>query len=192
MLEFESLDRALIALGNVMEARGLAYDLVAIGGSGLMLLGLIQRPTRDLDVVAIVDGGTYRSAQPLPDELVEAVRDVGDSLDIGADWLNAGPTDLLRFGLPEGFPERTVVKTYGPLTIRVASRIDQVFFKLYASADDAPGSQHIQDLRALDPTPEELLAGARWAMTHDPSGGFRTMMVGVLGALGVQDAGEVV
>ena len=60
--------------------------------------------------------------------------------------------------------------------------------KLYAAADDAPGGRHLQDLRALGPTRDELLAAARWAMTHDPSDGFRSMLVGVLATLEIDDA----
>ena len=51
MLEPATLEAALHALGEVLEARRLAYDVVAAGGSSLMLLGLLERPTRDLDVV---------------------------------------------------------------------------------------------------------------------------------------------
>ena len=49
-----TLDEALRTLGEVLEARGLTYEIVAIGGSALMLLGLIGRPTRDLDALALV------------------------------------------------------------------------------------------------------------------------------------------
>ena len=51
------LDEALQTLGEVLEARGIACELVAIGGSSLMLLGLISRPTRDLDAPALVEHG---------------------------------------------------------------------------------------------------------------------------------------
>jgi len=54
------LDEALRTLGEVLEARGLTYEIVAIGGSALMLLGLIGRPTRDLDAPALVEDGSAR------------------------------------------------------------------------------------------------------------------------------------
>jgi hypothetical protein len=31
-------------------------------------------------------------------------------------------------------------------------------------------------LEALQPTPEELIAGGRWARTHDPSPGFLSLL----------------
>ena len=52
------LDEALRTLDEVLEARGLTYEIVAIGGSALMLLGLIGRPTRDLDALALVEDGS--------------------------------------------------------------------------------------------------------------------------------------
>ena len=47
------LERALETLGAVLEQRGLRFELVAIGGSSLLLLGLISRPTGDLDLSLI-------------------------------------------------------------------------------------------------------------------------------------------
>jgi len=188
MLGIDRLGQALEALGEVLAARNLRYDLVAVGGSGLLLLGLIARSTRDLDVIAVVSNGAYEKAQPLPEELRRAVRDVGELMDIGAEWLNGAPADLLDLGLPAGFQQRTVTKTYGPLTIRLASRIDQVFFKLYAAVDNGPGSKHFQDLRELAPEPEELLAAGRWTITHDPSPDFKTELIGALKDLGVANA----
>ena len=35
---------------------------------------------------------------------------------------------------------------------------------------------------------DELLAAARWTVTHDPSPGFRSLLVQTLGDLGVEDA----
>ncbi|HEY7281100.1 MAG TPA: hypothetical protein VID47_05835 [Actinomycetota bacterium] len=182
------LDQALAILGDTLDARGLRYEVVAIGGSGLMLLGLIARPTKDLDVVALVESGELVSAQPFPTPLSDSVADVGRLLDLDERWLNPGPTELLRFGLPEGFEARLGARRYGGLTLHLAGRFDQIHFKLYAAADQATTSKHFADLRALDPTEEELLAAARWSQTHDPSEGFRQELVRVLVALGMDDA----
>jgi hypothetical protein len=77
MLDQFSLDAALHNLGRVLDDRGLAYDLVTVGGSSLMLLGLIQRPTRDLDVVAFVEGERYVKVGELPAPLQRAVSQHG-------------------------------------------------------------------------------------------------------------------
>lgn len=64
---------------------------------------------------------------------------------------------------------------------------DQIHFKLYATVDQGAG-KHEADLRALVPTPDELLAAARWTRTHDPSEGYRSVLERVLSAFGVEDA----
>ena len=62
------------------------------------------------------------------------------------------------------------------------------WFKLYAAVDQGPRSRHLQDLRELRPDRDELLAGARWTVTHDPSPGYRSLLVETLGQLGLEDA----
>ena len=188
MLDPSNLEAALVTLGRLLADRGLRYELVAVGGSGLLILGLTARPTRDLDIVALVEEGRYVKARELPAQLLEAVRDAGRIFGLGPSWINAGPADLLDFGLPEGFADRTETRRYGPLVLHVASRIDQVALKVYAAADAGPRSKHFQDLQSLSASEDELLRGGRWAITHDPSDGFRSQLVGCLVALGVHDA----
>lgn len=50
-----------------------------------------------------------------------------------------------------------------------------------------PKSKHAEDLKALEPTPEELRAAAAWTRTHDPSPGFRDELRAALRQLGVDD-----
>ncbi len=190
MLDRSLLDEALDTLGVVLRQRGLAYDVTVVGGSGLLLLGLIIRPTQDLDIVALTEGGIYVSAEPLPTPLAEAARDVADVFGLPERWFNSGPTELLDLGLPVGFAERAEVRRYGALTIRLASRLDQIHLKLYAAVDQGPRSKHVGDVRALAPTPDELLQAARWARTHDPSSAFRGLLLDALRFFGVDDVDD--
>jgi Nucleotidyltransferase of unknown function (DUF6036) len=181
----QQLDEILGALDQQLAALGGSVELVVIGGAALLVLGFVARPTRDVDVLALVEDGLPRAADRFPPELAEASRRVALDFGLSDDWLNAGPADLLRWGLPAGFWERAVRRTYGrALSVRFASRLDQIHFKLYAMVDQ-PGGRHETDLRMLRPLPEELLAAARWACTHDPSGPFRGLMIQALSALGV-------
>lgn len=180
------LDEALATLGEVLDARGLTYKIVAVGGSALMLLGLVDRPTRDLDALALVENDKYVPADPLPVPLEEAITRVGRALGLSDDWLNPGPTELLRFGLPAGFEQRVQRRYYGGLTLLVAGRLDQICFKLYAAVDQGAGSKHAADLRRLEPTRGELLSAARWSRTHDPSDGYRQELVAMLKVLAVE------
>jgi len=180
-------DRILAALGEQLAAVGERYELVVIGGSGLLALGIIERSTRDVDLLALRSGDKLDSADPLPRKLATARDRVARDFSLPVDWLNPGPTDLLTLGLPEGFIDRLERRDYGEgLTVYFASRHDQIHFKLYALVDQGPG-KHEADLRALSPTEEELLAAARWSRSHDPSGGYAQMLRHVLTHLGVDD-----
>lgn len=185
MFDIDTLDDALSTLGEVLADRGATYDLALIGGGALLLLGAISRPTKDLDVVARVEGGELLRAEPFPELLRVAVEDVAGALELPDDWLNPGPAALLDLGLPDGFLQRADVRSYGALTVRLASRTDQIAFKLYASVDQGPQSRHFADLGKLAPTRGELLESARWCRTHDPSEAFWEMLIQALAALGV-------
>ena len=179
------IEEALATLGEVLQRRGERFEVVAIGGGALLLLGLIGRPTKDIDIVGLVEAGIIGPAQPLPSALREAVVDVASALGLADDWLNGGPSSLLDFGLPSGFASRVERRTFGALTVNLAGRADQVCFKFYAAVDQGPRSKHVQDLKQLAPTDAELEAAAAWAQTHDVSAGFRLMCDQVLRAFGV-------
>jgi hypothetical protein len=183
----EAADRLLSALSEQLAAVRQRYELVVIGGSGLLALGIIERSTRDVDLLALRSGDELGSARPLPGELEAAGNRVARDFSLPASWLNPGPTDLLDFGLPEGFIERLERRDYGQaLTVYFASRYDQIHFKLYALVDQGPG-KHEDDLRALSPTEEELWAAARWSRSHNPSEGYEEILRNVLAHMGVRD-----
>lgn len=166
------LGEALATLGDTLAFRGQSSEIVVIGGSGLLLLGTVRRATHDVDVVALVNENGLTTADPLPAVLLDAARDVARVLDLAPDWLNSAPSSLLDLGLPIGFLARCEVRRFGTLVVHVASRLDQIHFKLYAAADHGPRSKHVADLHSLAPTRAEFLAAARWRRSHDPSEGF--------------------
>jgi hypothetical protein len=168
-IDSNSLKEALGVLGQVLTDRGLTFEIVAIGGGSLLLLKLIDRTTKDLDLVALLQNGKLVSADPMPEALMKAARDVGKALGLNADWLNIGPASLLKAGLPKGFLGRAHTQHYGGLTIHLADRFDQICFKLYAAVDQGPRSKHFADLVLLKPTPDELQRAKEWCVTHDVS-----------------------
>jgi Nucleotidyltransferase of unknown function (DUF6036) len=185
----EQADRLLGALAEQLAAAGERFELVVVGGSGLLALGEIQRSTRDVDLVALRNGEELGTANPLPDPLRRAAERVARDFGLGEGWLNGGPTSLLDFGLPGGFLERLDSRDYGEaLVVHFASRYDQIHFKLYAMVDEGGPGKHEQDLRALAPSEAELLAAAHWSRTHDPSKAYRQMLLQALEHLGVSDA----
>jgi hypothetical protein len=183
------LETALRALGELVEARELHYEVVLIGGGNLILRGLVTRPTtKDLDLLGEWTADGIKPMRPMPEPLRIAVVDVARTYGLASDWVNLGPEALLDLGLPDGFFGRLERHDYGGLVAWLAGRVDMVCFKLYAAVDQGPRSRHLQDLRELRPDREELLTAARWSITHDPSPGYRALLVDTLGQLGVEDA----
>ena len=184
MMDAAQTDQLFSALSEQLAARGERIDS-SYRRLGLLALGLTVG-RRATSIVALLPGRALR-APSTPSELVAARDRVARDFELPEDWLNAAPADLLDFGLPEGFVDRLERRDYGEaLTVHLASRFDQIHFKLYAMVDQGAG-KHEADLRELNPTREELLAAARWTRTHDPSEGFREQLLAALAYLGVED-----
>lgn len=190
-LDRTALDLAMKSLAiRLSENNAEKIEIVVCGGSALVLTGLVPRTTKDVDIVALIRAGRLVSPVPLPDALIQAASEVAEDLAIDSNWLNNGPSSgeggLFQMGLPRGFAERLTSEAYGEcLIVHFIDRFDQIHFKLYASVDR--GGYHIEDLRALAPTPEELESACRWCMTHDVSGGFRMVLLSLLKELGYAD-----
>jgi len=179
MPAFEPFDEAFKLLDARLNLAGAPrFRLVVCGGTALVAMGLHERATRDVDIVALVDpDGRLVDPAPLPMEIVRAASEVADDLGLPENWLNNGPSSgdggLFRLGLPVGIGDRLTWRIFGPhLDIAFIGRLDQIHFKLYAAVDQS-GSYHATDLQVLDPTADELLAAIAWARSHDPSPVFR-------------------
>lgn len=165
------------------------YRMVVCGGTALVAMGLLDRGTKDVDVVALADeSGTLVDPAPLPAPLLHAAREVAEDLALPDDWLNNGPSSgdggLYRLGLPAGLAGRLSWKRFGAhLEVGFVSRFDQIHFKLYAAVDQF-GGYHASDLQALAPTDAELLVAAAWSLSHDPSPGYRLGLRAFLEAFG--------
>ena len=183
------LEAALGALGELLEARGARYEVVLVGGGNLILRGLVSRPTtKDLDILGLWTPDGVAPMRPMPELLLVAVNDVARAFGLAADWLNTGPDSLLDLGLPAGFATRLERRDFGGLVAWLAGRFDMVCFKLYAAVDQGSRSRHFQDLSDLRPERDALLDAAHWATSHDPSPGFRSLLVKTLEEMGVEGA----
>lgn len=171
-------ETALQRVGEILEAEGEDIAVVVIGGAALNLLGVVDRATRDVDVLALAELNAsgvriIPPPEPLPEALVRAAREVARDLGLAPDWLNTGPALQWRQGLPAGLEHRITWRQFAGLRVGIAGRYDLVCFKLYASADQiGPQSRHMTDLLALKPSRDELSAAADWVRTQDPSPGF--------------------
>jgi len=192
----KQVETALSALGEQLE--GIArepFELLACGGSALQVLGLIQRATKDVDIVAYVrrderGDPTFMKADPLNPELLLAARKVARDFNLPDNWLNAGPASALDFGLPEGLLGRVVTRQFGTkLIVHFLGRYDQICFKVYAATDQGPG-KHLDDLLLLKPTADEIEQAARWSMSHDSSEGYRQSLRDLLEYIGFGDVAQ--
>jgi hypothetical protein len=130
------LNIVLTALGELLQARGERYDVVVVGGSNLMLRGLVTRPTtRDVDILGEWTKDGVSPMGSIPEPLRLAVVDVARAYGLASDWVNLGPASLLDLGLPDGFASRVERHDYGGFVVYLAGRFDMVCFKLYAAVD---------------------------------------------------------
>lgn len=166
------LREALGLLGSLLDSTDDEIAIAVVGGSAMLFDGRVTRVTRDVDVVAFVDGEALAGGDPSFDALGRHVSAASLELGLDSDWLNFGPISLLDAGLPEGFLSRCRTERFGGLLVYVADRYDLIHMKLYAAADQGPESKHMHDLAMLDPTLEELDAAREWCCTQDVSAPF--------------------
>lgn len=179
---------ALKAVGEILDAEGQCFAIVVVGGTAMNLLGVVDRATRDVDIIAIghpPDAATPGLREPpaqLPPGLNRAVTLVAKDLGLDSDWLNTGPALQWKQGLPPGLASRVHWSMYAGLHVGVVDRRDLVFLKLYAAADSpGPASVHYQDLLALKPTTEELREARDWILSQDASPDFHNVLEQVFG-----------
>ena len=158
-------------------------EIVVCGGSALIALSLVPRTTQDVDIVALMKDGMLSDSDPLPEYLLKAAEKVGRIMNLPEGWLNAGPASQLQMGLPDGFEERLHPVNIGErLVVYYIDRIDQIYFKTFASADR--GGYHVTDLKLLSPSEDELIAAAKWCQTQDVSPEFTMILKDMFNRLG--------
>ncbi|MDH5676327.1 MAG: DUF6036 family nucleotidyltransferase [Myxococcales bacterium] len=154
-----------------------AYQATVIGGAALQLMGVIDRPTKDCDVLD----------PELPPDVVKAADDyaatLGGSLSPG--WFNNGPISVTRT-LPADWTSRVRLLYSGEaIVLRTLGREDLLRSKLFALVDrniDQP------DCVALKPARQELHALLPWLDDQDGNEQWPDYVRVVLGRL-AQDLG---
>ena len=170
------LDKALQGVGELLARRGDQAAIVVVGGTALNLLGVVERYTRDVDVLALAtprprgDPDNVRAPHPLPPALLDAAAIVARELRLPPDWLNTVVGAQWQTGLPPGLVDRLRWERFAGLWVGLPHRLDLIHFKLYAAADDTgTKSRHYQDLVALAPSAAQLEQARIWVEKQDPS-----------------------
>jgi hypothetical protein len=81
LLDGNDIENALQAVGELLAADGYRIGIVVIGGAALSLLGVVDRATRDVDIVAFANNHEHPENLewppcPLPAELASAIAQV--------------------------------------------------------------------------------------------------------------------
>lgn len=140
-------------------SRGLSLEAIATGGAALALLGIIQRETRDCDLIEPELSASMRSAAMA---FAADLRGQGEIL--RDDWLNNGPASLGPL-LPDGWRTR-LQGIYQGQAIRLWSlgRPELLLVKLWALCDRG---LDLGDCLALAPDASELAVAEAWVVRQD-------------------------
>jgi hypothetical protein len=142
-----------------LEARGLHFDAVVIGGAALNLLGVVSRLTKDCDILfPEIPKDIAKASQAFAGE----VR--GNGGDLADEWLNNGPASLQTQLLP-GWDNRLQTAYSGrAIHLRTLAREDLLCAKLFALCDRGID---LLDCVALAPDQAELDKIIPWLEQQD-------------------------
>ena len=90
-----AIERGLTSVGELLAIDGVEVGIAVVGGTALNLLGIVQRTTSDVDVLAILRSGsdppgeTLVPPDPLPDPLQRAIARVARDFQLPPDMTSS-------------------------------------------------------------------------------------------------------
>lgn len=169
-MNVNDLNKALHLLGEFLAiGTSATVWLVVGGGSALLAQRLSNRPTKDVDVMALREWeGHVIGAYPLPEPIKQATAKVATELRLPADWLN-GAAALHGFDfslLPSSFWQDLDTREYGQnLKVSFIGRPGLILLKLSAALD-RDQRRDVEDLLNLKPTATETGESLDWILKH--------------------------
>lgn len=137
--------------------RKLQYETTVIGGAALIVLGITNRRTRDVDCLT----------PSIPLEISRAAKDFAKSqsdLGLDDDWFNNHPASLAN-DLPAGWQGRRVPLYRGKALVLITlGRMDALRAKIFAYLDR---QKDLDDCLALKPGLDELKECYPWLKERD-------------------------
>ena len=151
------IQKALKRLDAELKQAGLRRELTCCGAGALLLLEVIDRSTRDVDVIV-----------PAIDPILQSLSEkVAQEFDLDPNWLNNEPAGLVR-DLEEGWQDRAQTVFQGnALTLKALGRRDFIASKLFAYCDR--DEQDLDDLIGLKATSDEVMDLKPWVLRRDAS-----------------------
>ena len=193
----DAIRRLLQELDQWMELEDCRpVDWVVCGGAALGLQELLDRPTRDVDILGRWDEAILDivGIETFPEDMVACINRVAanhpELAGMGQNWINLGPRTLVQAGLPKGLEDRLrALRVGNKLTLRLLARQDLLALKLYAAVDDLGSRQeiHFADLNGLEPTYNELDWAVEWLRTLRDFEEKRLVVKYVIERLGYED-----
>jgi hypothetical protein len=139
---------------NFLTLNELRFEGVAIGGTALVVLDIIQRSTIDVDLLE----------RDIPEGIAEAARNFATLHGLSENWFNAGPVDIIR-SLPHNWrADLEPLFTGDSLILKTLSRINLIRTKFWAMCDRM---RDIDDLVAMNPSLEEIEMSVQWVKPLD-------------------------
>ncbi|GAB5536765.1 MAG: hypothetical protein Rubg2KO_30140 [Rubricoccaceae bacterium] len=194
-----ALVAALDAVGDLLYERGHTAKVLVVGGAALVLRGLVERTTVDVDVLALLYESGLSHPDPFPPHIQEIVETVANEYGYASDWMNGHAARLWNDVWPEGLPEQlqkgVIWKTYGGLQVGLVGREALVALKVYAVvngdsrqtvietgqlATDANTLRHLNDLTRLAPSDAELAEAKLWLEEQNQGQSFLRALEAVL------------
>ena len=191
-MDSRKAEEMLTALGSVLEDEGIdPVDIVVCGATALLLQGIIDRPTRDIDGLGLVveeDGSLVLRKPLMSSEFNAAVERVGTLFHEGRLWFSTAAITLYDdTELPPDLVDRAQIRRYGTrLTIRLCSRPHLICLKMWAAI--VRGEPDTGDLVAMKVSREEGEAAAAWCLEQDS--GVLPEILAVLKEVGHGDLAE--
>jgi hypothetical protein len=183
-LTTRSIEELLEAVGDHLALAGVSVSVVAVGGASLIMLGWVERATRDVDIIALAEkhdqGYRLMPPDPFPPALAAAIARVARDFSLPADWMKAAIGAQWAYGLPAPIDTDIQWRRYKALEVGFAGRKTLIALKLFASVDQGPESVHVQDLIALRPADDELHEAARWVQGQDENPAFPNLVAQVV------------
>ena len=139
--------------------KSLSFSGVVVGGAALVLLDIVDRPTKDFDFLDSV----------IPAEIAGAAATFAELHHLSKYWFNSGPSDLVRY-LPAQWRDELVLLYQGcALQLWTLPRIGLLKAKIWALCDR---QRDFDDVIKMSPTNDELQTVKLWLNPLDGNPGW--------------------
>ncbi|MBF0106204.1 MAG: hypothetical protein HQM16_12855 [Deltaproteobacteria bacterium] len=149
------------AFDEYLHKQKIKFTGTIIGGAALIVLGIVDRKTRDVDCL---DPSLPLDVKKASVDFAKKFNKTTHETPLIENWFNNGPQTLKR-DLPKDWQKRAVTFFKGQsLNLKTLGRQDLLLSKLFAYCDR---QADLNDCLALKPTLAELKSSYEWVVERD-------------------------